>query len=77
MLKNISQDSKDNILLPFLFPPIVRVATMGPIKRTQPKKFWNFQNRTFRKILFKKQQDSFKQVYKEFKILKFHDLLYL
>ena len=77
MFKNISQDSKDNISLPFLFPPTVWVATMGPIKHNQPKKFWNFQNRTFRKILFQKQQDSFKQVYKEFKILKFHDLLYL
>ena len=39
MFKNISQDSKDNISLPFLFPPIVWVATMGPIKHNQPKKF--------------------------------------
>ena len=39
MLKNISQDSKDNISLPFLFPPLVWVATMAPIKCNHSEKF--------------------------------------
>ena len=54
---------------------------MGAYKLSQPKKkikkIQKLQNRTLRKILFKKQQDSIRQYYKELEILKFSNLLYL
>ena len=34
---SIPQDSKDDISFSFLFPPIVWVSTIGPIKYNQPK----------------------------------------
>ena len=37
ILKNIPENSKDDISLSFLFPPIVRVSTIGPIKYNKPK----------------------------------------
>ena len=61
----------------FLFPLIVWVSTKNPIKYNQYKKILKLQSRALRKILFKKQQDSISQVYKDFKTLKFSDLLYL
>ena len=57
------------------------ISTMGAYKLSQPKKnkkkIQKLQNRTLRKILFKKQQDSIRQYYKELEILKFSNLLYL
>ena len=44
---------------------------------TSQNKIQKLQNRALRKILFKKKQDSISQAYKELKILKFPDLLYL
>ena len=47
------------------------------IPLTNQNKIQKLQNRALRKILFKKQQDSIRQYYKELQILKFPDLLYL
>ena len=44
---------------------------------TNQNKIQKLQSRALRKILFKKQQDSIRQYYKELQILKFPDLLYL
>ena len=44
---------------------------------TSQSKIQKYQNRASRKILFQKMQYSISQVYKELKILKFPDLLYL
>ena len=49
----------------------------GHTNLTNQNKIQKPQNKAFRKILFKKQQDSIRQYYKELKILKFPDLLYL
>ena len=49
----------------------------GHINLTNQNKIQKLQNRALRKILFKKQQDSIGQYYKELQILKFPDLLYL
>ena len=44
---------------------------------TSQNKIQKLQNRALRKVLFKEKQDSISEVYKELKILKFFDLLYL
>ena len=49
----------------------------GHTNVTSQDKTQKLQNRALRKILFKKQQDSVSHFYKELKILKFSDLLYL
>ena len=49
----------------------------GNTNLTNQNKIQKLQNRALRKILFKKQQDSIRQYYKELQILKFLDLLYL
>ena len=49
----------------------------GHTNLTNQNKIQKLQNRALRKILFKKQQDSIRQYYKELQILKFPDLLYL
>ena len=49
----------------------------GHTNLTNQNKIQKLQNRALRKILFKKQQDSISQYYKELQILKFPDLLYL
>ena len=49
----------------------------GQSNITSQNKIQKLQNRALRKILFKKKQDSISQAYKELKILKFPDLLYL
>ena len=49
----------------------------GHTNLTNQSEIQKLQNRALRKILFKKQQDSIRQYYKELQILKFPDLLYL
>ena len=49
----------------------------GQSNVTSQNKIHKRQSRALRKILFKKKQDSISQAYKELKILKFADLLYL
>ena len=49
----------------------------GHTNLTNQNKIQKLRNKTLRKILFKKQQDSIRQYYKELQFLKFPDLLYL
>ena len=49
----------------------------GHTNLANQNKIQKLQNRALRKILFKKQQDSIRQHYKELQILKLHDVLYL
>ena len=49
----------------------------GHTNLTNQNKIQKLQNRALRKILFKKQQDSIRQYYKELQLLRFPGLLYL